>query len=792
MNIKTHMSKKTTIQGPETALSNRNTTEYDLIAILFISGILLIDFFPNFGSIEIIAPQYLYLSFLNIVASLFLYKNSEAIDPSIKSILKKSWALKSYILFLIFVMIATVTAQNHSLAINNLVQLLIVFCTFYNLVLLLNKRLHLLYTICLVIGITVFIQSYLAINNLFENAKTDSLAAAFGKIQGNTGNINIFAASLTGKIPFLLLGIYHFSAWKKWFLSSCLFLASVLILLIAARASYIALFIIFIGFLLFLVLFKIDRKKYFAILPYTLLPFIFAFLVASLTFKKANDTSRFTSITERVSQINPIDSKDGSINIRLQYWNNAIQITKNNPILGVGLGNWKVESQPYEKELVDNLTVSDHPHNDFLEIAAETGFINLLVYLSLFIFSFISNIKNLKASNTNETRLIAMLALMLLVCYGIDAFFNFPLYRATMQVNFILFLVFTILNTNQIPTENYTNKNTVLIITFISAVCLYFSYQTVTAYQFENETVIDLQAEQPQLTYTKVIDRIPKFPNTATNSQPYIETAAIYAFKEKRFEQALQYFDQSQKINPYTGRAEWYKYQIYKEKGSADSARYYAHKAFEIRPRNQDYFLSALVVDAKVKDTTAILNNHNRFIKYVQDPSIWINTSSALAQSLYPNDRILKFMNTGLALFPKDSTLLARLQSFEKDAELAKSNTKNNNIGDNATIASQYATNSNFEKAIVYFKKAALEDPTNIIFTQNIGICYFQLKQFKTAINYLEKTVNSPLLADGKTEFLLGAAYLNTNNNPKGCKYLIISENKNYPGAGKLVAQYCN
>ena len=60
-----------------------------------------------------------------------------------------------------------------------------------------------------------------------------------------------------------------------------------------------------------------------------------------------------------------------------------------------------------------------------------------------------------------------------------------------------------------------------------------------------------------------------------------------------------------------------------------------------------------------------------------------------------------------------------------------------------------------------------------IIITHNIGFCYFKLNQFKTAIIYLEKTVNSPSLTAGKTEFLLGASYLNTQNKKRLSKFKI-------------------
>ena len=789
------MGKKTTQINNRTEASSSSNNYFEIITLLFVSSILLIDFLPQFGSIEIIAPQYFYLSLLNICASIFVFKNPELLSISVKTIFQKSKVFKSYIVFLFLCLVSCVMAVNFSLAITSFVQLLIVFCTFINLSLLLHNRLQTIYKISLLIGFSLFIQSYLALDNLFQVSRSTNLSNAFSFLRGNTGNINIFAATLTGKLPFIMLGIYHFSKWKRWFLSFTMLLVLFIVFLTASRASYIALIFNIIGFLGLLLFVKIPRKDYQVFIPYILLPLIIAFSGATLTFKGAEDKGRFSSVTDRIAQISPVDSQDASINIRLQYWRNAVEIAKENPIFGVGLGNWKIQSQPYEKKLVNNLNLSDHPHNDFLEIAAETGFINLVVYLSLFIFGLITNLKKIISTNELQSKLIALLALILLISYGIDATFNFPLYRATMQINFCLFLVLTIINTQFDTSVSLLSNKLALLITSLSIICFYFSYQTLKAYQFENETVFDLQSAQPKLRYDDIIDRIPKFPNTATNSQPYIEVAAVYAFNEKKYDKSVKYFNQSKNINPFTGRAEWYKYRIFKEQGIADSARYNARKAFEFRPRNQDYFLSALVVDALAKDTTEILKTYTKYTQYNKEPSVWINTSSALAQALYPNKRMLIFMESGLKLFPKDSTLLARQKSFQKDYQLVKSTNNQTLVSNNEdfiNIANQLALKNDYNKALLYYKKAAIIDPKNIIIKQNIGICYFQINQFKMAINFLEKALNSPLLTDGKTEFLLGAAYLNTNNKEKGCKFLILAENKNYPGAAPLVSQYCN
>tara|TARA_R110000868_G_scaffold243512_3_gene499520 strand:+ start:11028 stop:13424 length:2397 start_codon:yes stop_codon:yes gene_type:complete len=781
-------------------LDKKNNIYFETILLLFIFSFLIIDFLPQFGSIEIIAPQFLYLALINSITGVFLYKNQTLISNGWVAIFKKSNLFKAYIGFLLLCGISMFSANNFSLAIVNFMQITTVFCLFVNLSILLYNNFDLIYKIAFLVGISVVIQSYLALSDFIGTSKTTNLINGLSMLKGNTGNINIFAASLAGKIPFLLLGITYFSKWKKWLLALSLFLAILVIFLTASRASYISLFVETVLFIVVFLKINIQKKPNYVNLISIVFPLLIAFFIANIVFEKSKSNDRYKSVTNRVIQISSSKTEDVSINRRFTYWENAIQLIKKNPVLGIGLGNWKIEASPYEKMQSDNLLISDHPHNDFLEIAAETGILNAILYLLIFIICLSLNLKNIFSKKDNESQIIAALALLLMTTYGIDALFNFPLYRPTMQINFCFFLVLTILNTNPIDTikEFHFKKIVALTLILISIITLYFSFNTFNAYKLENETRIDLAQDEAkyQFTSNEIIDKIPQFPTIQTNSQPFIELAGIYSLKEKKYSEALKYFNLSQKINPYTGRSEWYKYRIYKELGNKDSAYIYAKKAFEIRPRSEDYYLTAIVVETIKKDTAAILNIHNQFTKYIKKPSVWINTSSALAQSQYSNKALIQFIDSGLILFANDTTLLNRKKSFQNDG--LKTNIKtlkdvNTEVvkPNNINMANQYGTESKFDKAIVYYKKALLDDPKNIIITQNIGICYFKLNQFKTAIIYLEKTLNSPTLTDGKTEFLLGASYLNTKNREKGCQNLKLAENKNYPGASELVVQYC-
>jgi O-antigen ligase len=68
-----------------------------------------------------------------------------------------------------------------------------------------------------------------------------------------------------------------------------------------------------------------------------------------------------------------------SINGRLNLWRGGIEITKNNPWLGVGPGNYESLIGRYSK-----MDAGKSAHNNFLNIAADTGIIGLALYILLF------------------------------------------------------------------------------------------------------------------------------------------------------------------------------------------------------------------------------------------------------------------------------------------------------------------------------------------------------------------------------------------------------------------------
>jgi O-antigen ligase/tetratricopeptide (TPR) repeat protein len=767
-------------------------TSFDYSALFFLTAFLVIDFLPTFGSVDIAGTQYLYLAILNMTIGIYIFKNPNLVTEKLVGFLKKSYFVKVYALFLILCLITIFTARNFSLSIISYSQLLISGISCLNLVILFSNRLHLLYKIAFIVGVFVFIESLLAFNQLMLSLKVGITDTIIQKINGNTGNINIFAATLAIKLPFVFLGILHYSNWKKWLLVVASFLSVSIIIVVYARSSYISILVNCLLFIAFILFIKAQEYKTSSLLP-ILFPVIFAVGIGSWILNSANSSDENADINSTVIKNNPIIF-DANANARLLFWKNAGLIIKQNPIIGVGLGNWKIESIAFEKEILNNAIVSQHPHNDFLEIMAETGILNGLVYFSLFIILLLINLKKIVNSDDTTSKTVAFIALLVLLDYCIDSFLNFPLYRASMQIMLGLGIVLTLINSseNTTTTPSDGGKRIILVTLIIGLFTFYFSLTNFKSLCLENKIKADaeLPEEQRILTSEDVVNHLPKFPNVCTSTEPFCLHAAIYNVKEKNYKTAEKYLKEAEKINPNIGISQWYQYRICKEKNQMDSAYAYVKSAYKLRPRNKDFFTSLLVMASTYKDTTEIFRAHKLFTSYQPMPASWINSSSALAISNYPIIKNIKFIEEGLKLFPNDKMLLERKLSFNNDF---KSVNSTNSVNSNSAISSKNSPenllqlaqkeniNSNFNKAAQYYQEYLTYDSNNLNAKLNAGVCLIKASKHLKAISYLTDVYNTKKVKDGSIEYFLAVCYSNTNQHEKGCEFLKLAKFKKYP-----------
>lgn len=745
----------------------------DFIILLFILLLLVIDFLPYFKSLEIINPQFLYIAVLNFLFGVYLLFNKDRIDPNALFTIKKNYVFRIYALFVFLCGLSIIAAKNTSLVYTKITEILIVFCLFINLSILLKNKLHLLYKIVFIVGLAAFFQSVQQLSSFLIVPKGTSIIELLANMKGNTGNINILAASLTIKVPFLLLGITYFKDLKKLFFLTALFSVTTIIFLTGARTSLINLFLLIIVYGVYLIKENSFAKSTIIKIVFTILPILIAFFYSNSIFQKSKNKERYASIENRLTQIN---TSDASAQARLAYWHNALEISKKNPVLGIGLGNYQVESIPYEKTTAGDFLVSLHAHNDFLEILAETGIVNALIYLSLFIFITIINIKNIFKSDDLNVRTIAVLTLLVTIVYGLDSLFNFPMYRPTMQIFFALLLSFTILNNSSlINIESKPESKSIKIIAIILiGVSLATSYSAFLIYKASNlEYLIatdDINMnDKGYLNGDEVIRRIPKYPNVFSTSESFYEYAAIYYIREKKYDRALNCFSKASKINAYSGRIDFYKYIMASQRGKIDSAYIYAKQAFYLRPRNFTLYTASTRMAGNKKDTLEILKEHKIHTTYIKSPSAWIVAAYALQQSGASQKNIISFINQGLKETPNSNELLKQKNSLL--------------ITDYIIKGQAFEAKLKLNEALESYKKALKIDPINVYVMQNIGFYYYKFGQYKLAIPYLINALKYPGLEDGKTEYFLGFCYKGINDERNFCKYINLSKAKKYSSA---------
>lgn len=710
---------------------NTNTTTsayYDFVLIVFIIAVFGLDFISNLNTLECIEPQFLYLSVLNVLLGCFIYFNPQCVSINLFSFNKSNKIVYAYMIFIVLCCVSLYSSHNVYVSLISFSRLLLVFTLMLNLCGILSGRLYLFNKIVVIVVLATFIQSSQAIIDLITESNSSSIEAALADLKGNTGNINIFSASLCIKIPFVLFGLFYEENWKKWLSYTTLFLASLGIFLTSSRTAFLGLLCQIIIFLIgFYYIRKINFMRMFSLIS----AIIFAVVISKIIFINSKDTGRNQIAVARLANI----SEDASANARLTLWKNAFEMSKNYPLTGIGLGNWKVELLKYEKYLFTGNTISTHSHNDILEIVVEAGYLAGIIFVLLLGLIFIVNLNLFIKSKDIQTKSVSGIVLLVFVEYLLDSLFNFPLYRPSMQILFCFGIALTIVNVissqenNEIAFDSISIvKKISIVLVSLSLFCIYFNHSSFKASQLEYKLVAD-----QSITADEVIKEFPKYPNLGIYGYPFIEYVGIKYYGAKEYSKAIDCFRKANKLNPYCN-SDYYISSIHVKLNNIDSAYFYIKKSFSNRPRYQEFFYSILDIAKLKKDTLGILKIHNKFNLHTPSPSNWVSTSKSLQGAGYSLSNCVRFLNKGLQEYPNNSDIMQR----------------------KLTILAQSLFDKNqFKLAINNYLKIIKINPNSWITYKNIGICYYNLGQYKEALNYFNKIINAPELDKTNTQELI-------------------------------------
>lgn len=425
-----------------------NTLKKSYIILLAFSFLV-----PPLGSADVAITHWMFFTLAAIIGiSTTIY--FDIFNENLKKINSISLPLYSFLCFFLIAILSSFFAINFTESLITILKILTILIHIY---LIYTLRVYDVFPLKVFLGIIslmLFLETTASLYPVFnEILSVREYQFNFtGFLKGFTGNKNITAASICIKIPFVLMFI---NKSKNIYLRLILFLIATIAVLnlffLSSRATFLSLIIIFVFYFFQKIFFELRRLGFFNLVKrFIYIPFIF--IISFYVFdnnSKENDRSK---IQNRVASIS---MQDESASQRIRYYTQAIVYASQHPLMGTGIGNWKIKSVDVDKDNIYSYIIPYVMHNDFLEILVETNLLGLLSYLLFFLSIYWILYKGYMKTKDVDLRDSLFLTACALTVYFIDANLNFPLYRPIMQINLLLILIISLyLNLNIYKNEN--------------------------------------------------------------------------------------------------------------------------------------------------------------------------------------------------------------------------------------------------------------------------------------------------------------------------------------------------
>ena len=403
---------------------------------------------PRYGVLDRMSIQFFSLSavsFLTLITLPLIKK-----DINFKDLIKVPLIL-CFLGYLFFCVLSITKSLNIN---SSLVRLghLITFCISLSLLIyLVKEKLIRINHVLLIVLLTLIIDLSFSFQQYFKITSIPGIEWGYDYnylLAGLHGNRNIVAASIAMRIPLIIILATRI---KNNIFKGLIFLILVLsfldIFMLSSRATLLSMIICILLFIIVSIyVYSKKTNNYFKENRLILLMYLMPCFIAYLLSTNVIASDDQANVTSRVSSI-VTSTNDSSINTRLRYYSHALNHISKNPLLGAGIGNWKIYSIKYDKNNIQNYIIPYNAHNDILEATAETGFLGGILFTSFFGFLFYYIFQMLKNALVNIKNVNFYLILSFpFISYFIDLNLNFPtsrpfsLYILIMYISVVLFI----------------------------------------------------------------------------------------------------------------------------------------------------------------------------------------------------------------------------------------------------------------------------------------------------------------------------------------------------------------
>lgn len=465
-------------------------------------------------------------------------------------------------------------------------------------------------------------------------------------IKGLNEHKNLLSLMLFLLSPFLLIGFFIYRGWLKY-TAVLLFVGCLLILLfLQTRATLLGLVLSLLFFccLHFGQRFKLNKvfsRKKKLLTSFFLTVFILFFFLYPL--KKIIQIN-IPSSGEKYSIL-----RTSSLVERFTLWNKTYAMIDQSPFLGCGVGNWEIE---YPKLSLDGLFRADYlhhqyfrPHNDFLLILAEGGWITFTCYLTficfLIVFSFFQIIR------LKNKLLFYMYAILLsaFVGFQVISFFDYPKERIELLIwsnILIASLLFLIKPISQ-------KEKKIPFLLNVSCLLLFGFISLIGVYRLKGELLV---SSMQRFVNNNNWQRIEEYSNKANSIfYNYTPTGFPIAFYQgqacaRQNKPAIKYFKAALSVAPYHKQTlnELGKCEFFDEKNSTTAVQLLL-KAIKISPNYAyPYFNLASIYLAEHKRNQALeilnrLDLQQKELSFSKN-AVYYNLSDYYIRQFYDNLKI--------------------------------------------------------------------------------------------------------------------------------------------------------
>lgn len=298
---------------------------------------------------------------------------------------------KPIVMFISWCYISLFWVEDGYLAITMLVQysisglIFFLIINIFNRLKVINMLLMGLIISMVMISILGLLQYYLIDSYLVQN-----IFPQFATPSATFGNRNMASHFLVMTLPLAITYIFISNTKTRVILVAiAVFIGSWYVMYISARQAYLAMLIeiVLLGVFFLLDNLKNNKKSYFYIAElikfkgYIIIIIIISLVLVSNFTNKGWD---FFSAS-KLNRMQDISIEGGGS--RFPAWVNTIELIKDNPIIGVGVGQWPQAYPLYYDVVAQDVIFNERVrlkrlHNDYLELLSNLGIVGLLILMS--------------------------------------------------------------------------------------------------------------------------------------------------------------------------------------------------------------------------------------------------------------------------------------------------------------------------------------------------------------------------------------------------------------------------